>query len=69
MNWPLLFIVGWSLIGCGVARWFYVLDRRREERELAEFRQELRESFEGVCREMVCEEREYKAKVEAATWN
>ena len=69
MNWPLVFIIGWSSLGVFVVGVLCARDRRREERELAEFREELRESFEDVCREMARKECEYRAKVEVAIWN
>jgi hypothetical protein len=69
MNWPLVFIIGWTSLGLIVAGLLGLGERRRAERELAKFRQGLRETFESVCREMVREEREYRAKAEAAPWN
>jgi hypothetical protein len=74
VNWPLVFMVGWPLLGVIVCGFLYLDERRREAKERAEFRkvQEFRkvhEAFEDVVREMVIEECEYRAKVEAAIWN
>lgn len=69
MNWPLVFILGWAGVGLTVCVLLYRGDRRREAEALAELREELRDTFESVCREMAVEEHEYRAKVEAAPYN
>jgi hypothetical protein len=74
VNFPALFLVGWTALSVFVVRWLYKRDKAKEQALLEEFREELRDSSKATAEEILARDRarmtpEYRERVAASRWN